>query len=382
MKIAEVVCTFPPYRGGIGNSVFELSKYLAMNGADVTVFTPNYQNIVSEYNEGFKVRRIEPVFQFGNAAIIPQLFGKLKAYGVIHLHLPFLGGTLPALFYLFFHPKKKLVLTYHMDLIGTGIKGLVFFLYKKIILPLALSRANTIVVSSFDYAENSDIGAYFKKHKKKFSEIPFGVDTARFFSKAKDKNLLEKYFITPKDKIILFVGGLDAAHYFKGLDILLRALKHIADSGNENFKLIVIGEGELKHDYQNMAESFNIARNVIFAGGVSNAELCDYYNLADVFVLPSINKGEAFGLVLLEAGACAKPVIASNLAGVRTLILENETGYLAEPGNPIDLAEKIKTVILNDDLARKMGENNRKRIEDNYKWERVVEKVQGAYGDN
>jgi len=374
MKIAQVVCTFPPYRGGIGNSVYELSKYLNRKGVETTVFTPNYQNIASEYNEGFKVRRIDPLFQFGNAASIPQLFFKLKKFNALHLHLPFLGGTLPVLLFSYLHPRKKLIVTYHMDLVGTGIKGLIFFLYTKVIIPLLLSRANTIVVSSNDYAEHSDIASYFKKHKKKFIEVPFGVDIERFFPKNKNGDLLEKYFVNPEDRIILFVGGLDMAHYFKGLDILLRSLKILADEGNENFKLFVVGDGDLKVDYQNMAESFNIARNVIFAGNISNAELAEYYNLADVFVFPSINKAEAFGLVLLEAGACGKPAIASNLAGVRTVLENEKTGFLVEPGNAKDLSEKIKSVILNDELAKKMGAAAMKRIEENYKWDNVIEK--------
>lgn len=379
MKIAEVVCTFPPYRGGIGNSVYELSKHLSRGGADIAVFTPNYQNIVAEYNEGFKVRRLTPLFQSGNAACLPQLFWKLKKFDAIHLHLPFLGGTCPALLFCWLHPKKKLVVTYHMDLVAGGARGAAFYFYKKIIVPLALRRADKIIVSSADYAENSDIARYFKKHNKKFAAVPFAVDAEKFYPKEKNKNLMERYFINPEDKIILFVGGLDEAHYFKGLEVLLRALKLLADGGRQNFKLLVVGEGELKHDYQNMAESFNIAGNVIFAGGVPDAELPDYYNLADVFVLPSVNKAEAFGLVLLEAGACGKPVIASDLAGVRTIVESGKTGYLVLPNNPHDLEEKIKTVIFTRGLAAEMGANNKKRIENNYTWESAMEKYKKIF---
>lgn len=379
MKIAEVVCAFPPYKGGMGQSVFELSKYLSRKGADITVFTPNYQDIASEYNEGFKVRRLRPFFKFGNAAFLPQLCQRLKGYDAVHLHLPFLGGTLPVFWHLLFHSKKKLILTYHMDLVGKGIRGSIFWLYKKLVLPLVFLRANKIIVSSTDYAEHSDISAYFKKRRNKFMEIPFGVDITRFFPKAKDQNLLEKYFITPEEKVILFVGGLDEAHYFKGLEVLLRAGKILSDSGNQNFRIVVVGDGEKKHDFQNMAESYNIARNIIFAGNVPDAELAGHYNLADVFVLPSTNKGEAFGLVLLEAAACGKPLIASNLAGVRTIIEKEKIGYLAKPGDAVDLAEKIKAVISDAETAKKMGAVAAETIRENYNWEKISRELINLY---
>ncbi|MBU1179659.1 glycosyltransferase family 4 protein [Patescibacteria group bacterium] len=365
MKIAQIVCTFPPYKGGIGNAVYNFAKYLAGHGENVTVFTPNYRHIGAEYNESFRVRRLSPFFKIGNAACIPQLFWKLKEFDVIHLHLPFIGGTLPILFY----PKKKLVIHYHMDLVGFGAKKILFWLYKKLAVPLALWRADKIIVSSFDYIKNSDIAEYFERKREKFFELPFGVDAKKFCPKSKNESLMEKYFIEPDDKVVLFVGGLDKAHYFKGLDVLMRAAKEI---NRENIKLLVVGEGDMKAEYKDKAEEFGIAKRIIFAGSPNDAELPDYYNLADIFVLPSIDKSEAFGLVLLEAGACGKPLVASDLAGVRTVVWKNENGLLAEPNNSNDLADKIKQLLDNDELRAKMGANARQIVENNYCWKKVV----------
>ena len=373
MNIAQIVCTFPPYKGGIGNSAYNLAEYLSKKNIKTTIFTPNYHNLIPEYNGGFKVRRLEPVFQAGNAACLPQLFFKLNGFDIIHFHLPFLGSTLPVFLFCCLHPRKQLVLTYHMDLTGSGLKKFLFNLYKIFALPLILRRANKIFVSSLDYIENSDIKKFYQKHKEKFLELPFGIDTEKFYPKEKNIDLLEKYFIDKKDAVLLFVGGLDAAHYFKGLNILLRALKNLHDGGTKDFKLVIVGDGELKSDYQNTAHSFNIAENVIFAGGVNNAELPDYYNLADIFVLPSIDKSEAFGLVLLEAAACGKPLIASDLAGVRT-IAGSEGGLLAKPGDANDLSEKIKLLIEDGDRRKIMGENNRKIAEQKYSLDKMIEK--------
>ncbi|MBU4421839.1 glycosyltransferase family 4 protein [Candidatus Parcubacteria bacterium] len=375
-KVAQIVCTFPPYKGGIGNSVYGFSRELVKQGAHVTVFTPNYSHISPEHNEDFIIKRINPVLDFGNAGFIPQIIFELKDFDIIHLHLPFLGATLPVWFYLVFHSKKKLILTYHMDLVGVGIKGLIFGLYQKIALPLILKRADKIIVSSFDYAENSGIKKYFNAKRKRFIELPFGVDMEKFSPREKNNELLKKYYIEGDDNVVLFVGGLDNAHDFKGLAILLKAIKEI---NNDNLRLIIVGEGELKQDYQNMAEGLGIAQRIVFAGGVADADLSDYYNLADVFVLPSISRSEAFGIVLLEAGACGTPLVASNLPGVRTVVQNKENGFLAEPGDVKDLAEKISKIIFDESLQKEMGRRARKIAEEDYKQERIIEKLMEIY---
>ena len=376
MRIAQIVCTFPPYKGGIGNSVYNFSRRLSRMGADVTIFTPNYQGVSSEYNDYFKLRRLNPIFKFGNAAFLPQLVWKLKNFDIIHLHLPFIGGTAPVLMAALFFPKKKIIVTYHMDLIGRRIKKFLFWIYKKFIASLVLWRANRIVVSSFDYLRSSDIAYYFKRKSEKFVEVPFGVDIGRFHPEPKNKDLMEKYFIEKDNKVILFVGGLDPAHYFKGREILMRAFRNI---DGDNIKLLIVGDGDMKADYQDKAEAFNIAKRVIFAGNVNDTELPLYYNLADVFVLPSIDRSEAFGMVLLEAAACGKPLIASNLPGVRTLVRDGVNGFLVEPKDDGDLGKKIKIILDDDALRKAMGIASRQAMENGYRWEKTAENLLGIY---
>ena len=94
--------------------------------------------------------------------------------------------------------------------------------------------------------------------------------------------------------------------------------------------------------------------------------------------MPSIDKSEAFGLVLLEAAACAKPLIASNLAGVRTIVQEGRGGFLSLPGDARDLSEKIKLLVLNRDLRETMGKNNRKMVEEKYSLERIADNYLGG----
>ena len=124
-----------------------------------------------------------------------------------------------------------------------------------------------------------------------------------------------------------------------------------------------MGNGNLRVEYERLAKELDLGEHVIFACSVSEEDLPKYYNLADLFVLSSIDSSEAFGLVILEAMASGVPVIASNLPGVRTLVKEGVTGYLAKAGDSEDLALKIdkyfageKTLNMSEEIVRQTGE--------------------------
>ena len=377
MKIAQIICTFPPYKGGMGNVAYNFSKGLADLGNDVSVLTPDYSEKNNKFSNdsklNFKVLRLKPLFKYGNAAFIPQLFWKLDDYDIVHLHYPFFGATkIIILLKLFFRKKIKLIVHYHMDAKAYGFKGLIFKLNNFLILPILLWQAQIITCASLDYIKHSQVANYYKKHAKKFRQILFGVDLKQFAIQSittQEKN----------QKTILFVAGLDKAHHFKGLENLLQAIKILKNSLHFKFNLIVIGEGGLKNYYKNLAKNLEIDEIVNFFGQVDNNKLVDYYNYCDVFVLPSISQSEAFGLVLLEAMACAKPVIASNLPGVRDVFKNSIQGLLINPGDIHDLVEKLEIILTNDKLAKQMGQAGRKLVEDKYTWEKVVKRLSLIY---
>ena len=91
MKIAHVICTFPPYKGGMGNVAYEQAKELANLGHEVTVFTPSYSKEKQDFN--FNVVRLKSLIKFGNAAFLPQLIYRLRKFDVVQLHHPFFGAT-------------------------------------------------------------------------------------------------------------------------------------------------------------------------------------------------------------------------------------------------------------------------------------------------
>lgn len=379
MKIAQITCTFPPYRGGIGNSVYNISESLADLGHEVAVFTPDYNyKIEDEFNRpkgGFTIERLRPLFKYGNAAFIPQLLWKLKNFDMVHLHYPFYGALKPILLAKLLSGRKmKLILHYHMDSRAKGFKGAVFYLYKILILPLLAASANIITCASLDYVKHSDLRKYCQTKPDKFRQILFGVNLEQFVTYHDSINKQRK------NKIILFVGGLDKAHYFKGLENLLKALaKIIKQPGLSQTILNVVGRGDLLPYYKNCAFDLGVDKSVFFYEKVDNSKLVNFYNYCDCLVLPSINKGEAFGLVLLEAMACSRPVIASNLPGVRSVFKNGREGLLVKPNDINDLAEKIKIILSDKKIAEIMGLAGRELVENKYTWAKVAKRLDSIY---
>lgn len=380
MKIAQITCTFPPYRGGIGNSVYNISERLADLGYEVTVFTPNYNYKKNEdefdRHEGkFALERLRPLFKYGNAAFIPQLFYKLKNFDIVHLHYPFYGALIPVLLAkLLSGCKMKLILHYHMDSSAQGFKGAIFRLYTFLVLPLLIKAAKVITCASLDYIKHSDLGKYYKDKPEKFQRILFGVNLEQFVTYHDNINKQRK------NKIVLFVGGLDDAHYFKGLENLLKATAAIIKSSRLNpIILNVVGRGNLLPYYKNRAKNLGIEENVKFYDNVDNSKLVNFYNYSDCLVLPSVNKGEAFGLVLLEAMACSTPVITSNLPGVRSVFKNGREGLLVKPGDINDLANKIKIILSDKKSAEAMGRAGRELVESKYTWEKVGKRLDSVY---
>ncbi|MCR4312311.1 MAG: glycosyltransferase family 4 protein [Candidatus Uhrbacteria bacterium] len=337
MHIGIVTPVYPPYRSGIGVVAAEERRRLRAAGDDVVVFTPDYHH-GEQQEEG--IVRLRPWFAWGNAAVVPSLVLRLRRVDVIHLHFPFYGSDiLVAVASILW--RKPLVVTFHMRPKASGWLGALFFLFRWLVEPLVMAVARTVIVSSEDYAETSHI-----RHRNRVV-LPFGVDTARF-APGDGHAFAALHGLQPGVPTVLFVGGMDEAHYFKGVDHLLRACAKI----QLPWQLLFVGDGTLRPVYEALAKQLVIADRVHFAGSVPFADLPDAYRAADIHVLPSIDRSEAFGLVTLEAMAAGLPSIVTDLPGVRTLVDRGVTGFVVPPADDDALVEKL-TLVLRDPLLRK-----------------------------
>lgn len=373
MKIAQVSATFPPYMAGTGNVCYYYAVELANLGHEVTVFTSRYPDEDYDYLDLIEVKRFNPLFRIGNAPFTPELL-KLKDFDIIHLHCPYyFGGEM--VYIASKLRKQKYVITYHNDVILSGMIGFLSRLYNSTIMKSTIKNAEKICVTSLDYAKHSNIQEFFEKRGEDIVETPNGVDINHFDPNTNCEEIKIRHGIENKNAV-LFVGALDRAHYFKGVEYLLKSFTKIRY--NESY-LILVGEGDLKDYYMNLAEKLCIVDKTLFVGRVSNVELPKYYAASDLVVLPSVAMGEAFGLVLVEAMATGKPVIASNLPGVRTVVDDGINGFLVEPRNVDDLASKIQYLIENEDIRKKFGREGRKKVEEKYSWGKIVKKLEKLY---
>jgi glycosyltransferase involved in cell wall biosynthesis len=172
-----------------------------------------------------------------------------------------------------------------------------------------------------------------------------------------------------KTSLLLFVSKLTFGHEYKGLDILLKALK-ILKSKHFKARLLVVGEGPLKQIYAKLSSDLGLSLNqdVSFLGYIDDAQLSQLYSQTDIFVLPSRNKSEGLGLVAIEAMAAGKPIVTTKVAGVSHYILCCGGGLVVNPNDPMGLANTLETLIKNKRKAKFMGLRSRKFVEKYLDW--------------
>jgi glycosyltransferase involved in cell wall biosynthesis len=280
---------------------------------------------------------------------MPSLLWKLKGFDIIHLHYPFYGGA-------FFTALASviwgipLVITYHMRTEASGWLGLVFKIYRAVLEPYIFGDAKLILVSSIDYADSVGLEKY------PVTAQPFSVDADRFHPGSQG-DLRTDLGIGSDSCSFIFVGGLDDAHYFKGLGELFISASRLPK--DESWDLIVVGGGNLLASYEKQVIDLGITDRVHFLGRVSDEELPRAYQAADVHVLPSINQSEAFGLVTLEAAASGLPSLVSDLPGVRTLVETEKTGLVVELNDAAAWTSAMQRLVVKSPERESWGINAR-----------------------
>jgi len=367
MKIAQVVCVYPPYKGGIGRAAADFARVLSARDHKVVTFTPDYRFYGIDGEADGETTRLKTPVRFGNAAFLPQLFFRLKDFDLIFLHYPFFGTSeVVWLYRMFGDKKKKLAIYYHMDIVGLKPLFKIFTLPSKLIFNSLFGSAGRIMVSSFDYVRRGDLSEFYRRHKDKFRELPFGIDLEKFHPGEKDEKIFK----------IVFVGGLDRAHCFKGVDKLIDAVSIMNKRKGRSWRLDIVGDGDLRPDYEARAKSLGLADRIIFCGRADDERIGELYRRADVAILPSINKSEAFGIVLIEAMASGTAVIASDLAGVRTVFRDGREGFLVKPGDTEVLADKLDALRRDKAKAKRMGANARRLAEEKYNREKIGDRLE------
>ena len=373
MRIAHVTATFPPYHGGTGNVAYHHARVLSQRGHDVTVFTaaPAGGEVPPEGRLPFPVAYLPARWRMGNAPYTPELSAALRGFDLIHLHWPYIFGAEMALAAAR-RAHVPLVVTYHNDLLAPGWRGAAFAAYRHLSQSRVLGQADQVVATSLDYAGHSHLRPLARRGR--VVAVPNGVDVDRFApAEARDPTPRERWGVAPGAPMVLFVGALDRAHWFKGVPVLLEAVTRVPGAA-----VVVAGEGDLRRELQALGAS-RLGERCHFAGRVPAAALPGLYQAADVTVLPSTTRGEAFGMVLLESMACGTPVVASDLPGVRSVVEHEGDGLLVPPGRADALATALGRLLADADLRGRMGARGRAKVVARYSWEAVADGLEGVY---
>ncbi|MEM5794326.1 MAG: glycosyltransferase [Candidatus Aenigmatarchaeota archaeon] len=369
MKILHLGKYFYPEKGGIENYTYILAKEASKKHEVYVVVSNTSKKFKYEKIKGIKVFRLPRIFYYLHLPFTPPFVCLIKKINpdIIHLHIPNPWFEFNLFLYSLVYRKAKIVVTYHSDIIYYTFFHFLGEIFRRIYLFPLLKVSRKIIATSQNYVEGSLV---LKKFKRKVKIIPLGVDTRKF------KPIKVK---KPKKNVLLFLGRLFP---YKGLEYLLEAIKIISEK-RKDFILLIVGEGKLRKKLEKLAKNLGINNFVEFTGKVSDKKAVKYYNLCDIFILPSIHKSEAFGISQLEAMACGKPVISTNLkgSGVPWVNQHMKTGLVVEPKNPQALAKAILFLLENEELRKRMGINARKRVLKYFTLEKMIRETFKSYSE-
>jgi glycosyltransferase involved in cell wall biosynthesis len=223
------------------------------------------------------------------------------------------------------------------------------FLYKKIVKG-NLKSADVLLATS------PTIVAYIHQLvETKVHIIPFGINT-------------EVFKPLPVNKVIddsIVIGTVKSLESIYRIDLILKAFAKVKNQENiPKLKLLIVGGGSLEQELKQLANDLHIEKHVFFIGKVSMDEVPKYHNMIDIFV--NVSDDESFGVSVLEASACARPVIVTKVGGLRDVMINNETGIMISKDNEEELTEAIIDLVLHPDKRKTMGIAGREFVQKNY----------------
>jgi glycosyltransferase involved in cell wall biosynthesis len=266
-------------------------------------------------------------------------------FDVVHLHFP---NPLAHLASLLLPSSIKRVITWHSDIVR---QKRLLALYLPFLKRVTLRADALVAATPAHFSSSTQIPDNLPTAKRHV--IPYGRDFSDLLLTTASAELCAT--LKTKAKAVSASGqiifALGRHVYYKGFDVLLEAMQRV------DAQLILGGDGPLKAELQQHAERLGVINKVTFTGSIEEIELAAYFNACDVFCLPSVEQSEAFGLVQLEAMACGKPVVCTQLNnGVNVVNQAGVTG-LAVPVRDADaLAQALNQLLNNHTLRSKLGQ--------------------------
>jgi rhamnosyl/mannosyltransferase len=361
MKVLHIGKFYPPHMGGIETHVQVLCRQLQKR-VDIAVLVASEGREDEEFVDGqVRVTRVGTRFKVFGTPICPGLTRKIHdTYAdIAHIHLP----NPPAILSLLASGHRgQLIATYHSDIVRQEVLGRAF----EPILRLFLAKCSAIITTSSRYIETSPV---LSDYANICHVIPYGIPLEQF--DARDMSEISRIRTRYGPRLIISVGRLI---YYKGFEHLVDAMSNV------DAHLLIVGDGHLREHLENKARAAGVRDKITFLGEIENQNIAPYYHAADVFVLASIARSEAFGIVQLEAMACGKPVVNTSLdSGVPFVSLDGVTGLTVPPGDPAALASAINRLLNEPWLRKAFGNAARARVAREFDQSVMLERMLKVY---
>jgi len=371
MKVLQVGKYYYPYKGGMETYLYDLCSELRDKVDLQVIVSNNRPYTVKEVYEGINILRIGRITEFSSTSICPTYpyhFRKQEA-DIVHIHFPNPFGEFSYLLSKHRHVQSgsKLVVSYHFDVVR---QKKLLKIYSPVINKI-LKRADSIIVHSENYMKSS---SFLRDYQSKCTVIPIGIDIDKFSLNEHVKKMMYNIKEKTGSKFILFIGRLI---YYKGLKYLIDAMRDI------DTKLVIIGSGPLRKELEKQVRENNLVNKVIFAGKVTDEEKIAYLHLCELLVLPSCERSEAFGIVQLEAMACEKPVVSTDVhgSGISFVNQDNFSGLIVPPKDSEALANSINTLLTYDELRLSLGRQACERVKKEFSKQVFAGRIYRIYKD-
>ncbi|MFO1109723.1 MAG: glycosyltransferase [Bradyrhizobium sp.] len=316
--------------------------------------------------DGLPVERTTTLAQFSSLPIspgfIPVFRRRARDADVIAFHAPFPFVDIGLL--LGIPDSTALVIHWHAEITGRNLFRPIFHpLLKK-----SVERADCIIVSHPSIVAQSE---YLANYASKCVVAPYGIDTDFWSNQAPEDAAPISELRKKHSRLIVACGRLVP---YKGFDVLLRAL------GRVDAHLLIAGTGPLEAELRGLATASGVADRVTFAGYLSRAEQRQAFGAADLFVLPSVNEAEAFGIVQLEAMCSGIPIVNTSLpTGVPWVARDGQEGLTVAPRDEAALAAAMTRLLDDRDLAKRLGAAGKARALSLFGWRKFASDVAEQY---
>ena len=349
---------YPPVPGGMERVVETLCQVTRGRLDSQVLAFDRGSSTRHDVVHGIPVTRVGTLGRAGSVPIAPRFASHLRRVDadIMIIHEP---NPWALLSMLVSKPRVPVGIWFHSEVVRPALQYRLF--YAPIARP-AYDRARRFVVSSPPLAASVELSRY----RDRTSVIPFGIDPDGWVADAATRKRADAIRAAVKRPVVLFVGRLVA---YKGVDVLIKAASALCAH------VVIVGDGPLRARWSEEARAAGGRATIEFRGALPDAEVRDWMHAADVLVLPSVTRAEAFGVVQLEAMASGLPVISTDVrSGVSWVNQHGETGVVVPAGEVVALREALEALLTDTALRSKLGAAGIERVRTHFTLDQMAER--------